>query len=164
MRRAHVVWLVAGLSCASPPAPAAVPAPAPADTTAPVLLPPAMDLTGGWATGSVNEPPAGAVVLHPACTYHPPVWIIEQSGNVLRTWAFPATYDQGIARRDDGMARVSPSLGTISGADVVIADGDTRWALRYDSLTGHLRGTRNGQPFWAARQVAVRVGACPGVP
>ncbi len=164
------VWIAAALvvgalACASAkrtaPAPATTP---PVQDTKVELLPPAVDLTGGWTTGSGNEPPPGPVVHHPSCTYNPAVWIVRQSGNTLKAWVMPESFNQGIVRAGPGPAKVAGSPGTISGADVVIDDGVDRYVLRYDRDSGHLRGTRNGAPFWAARQKVVRTEACPGVP
>jgi hypothetical protein len=124
--------------------------------------PPAVDLSGGWATGDANEPPNGPVRQQPSCAYNPAVWIIQQTGNALRAWAFPESYNQGIARREP-LARISPDSGTISGNDVRIAGDGSHIVARYDSVSGHLRGTRNDRPFWAARQIIIRE-ACPGIP
>jgi hypothetical protein len=55
-------------------------------------------------------------------------------------------------------------VGRISGADVTIRLGDSRYLLRYDSTSGHLRGTLNGAPFWAIRQEIVRPQGCIPVP
>ena len=152
------------VSCVAPaPPPASLPVSNP-DTARVELLAPVTDLSGGWATGSANEPPPGPVVQHPSCAYNPPVWIIEQAGNKLKAWAFPESFNQGIVRAGPGPMRVAGAPGTISGADVLIADGESRFVLRYDADSGHLRGTRNGVPFWAARQKIVRAEACPGFP
>ncbi len=157
--------LVGALACTSarrtPAAPAATP---PLSEPKVDLLAPAVDLSGGWTTGSGSEPPPGPVVHRPPCTYHPAVWIIEQSGNTLKAWVMPESFNQGIARAGPGPEKVAGSPGTISGADVVIDDGQDRFVLRYDRDSGHLRGTRNGAPFWAARQMIVRTEACPGIP
>ena len=128
------------------------------------LVAPATDLSGGWATGNANEPPPGPVVQRPSCAHNPAVWIIEQKGNTLKAWAFPESFNQGIKRSEPGPQRVAGSPGTISGVDVLIVDGESRFVLRYDAESGHLRGTRNGLPFWAARQNIVRAEACPGIP
>jgi hypothetical protein len=158
------VLVAGGVACASANARTA-PAPTPPLHGAKVdLLPPAVDLSGGWATGSGNEPPPGPVVRHPSCAYNPAVWIIEQTENTLKAWLMPESFNQGIARRGPGPAKVVGSPGTISGADVVIDDGQDRFVLRYDHDSGHLRGTRNGTLFWAARQQVVRTGECPGIP
>ena len=125
---------------------------------------PATDLSGGWATGTVNEPPAGPVRVAPECAYNPAVWVIQQSGNALTAWEFPESFNQGIKSADPGPRRIGGVPGTISGADVRIADADVRFVLRYDAASGHLRGTRNGSPFWAARQNVIRAQACPGIP
>ena len=50
------------------------------------------------------------------------------------------------------------------GSPVLIVDAESRYVLRYDAESGHLRGTRNGAPFWAARQIIARAEACPGIP
>jgi hypothetical protein len=92
------------------------------------------------------------------------VWLIQQSGNTLKAWAFPESFNQGIVRAGPGPERVAGAPGTISGGDVVIADGEVRFVLRYEAESGHLRGTRNGVAFWAARQTIVRTEACPGIP
>lgn len=141
----------------------AVPTATPESTTV-ELMAPATDLSGGWATGSINEPPPGPVRLHPPCANNPAVWIIRQSGNALEAWAFPESFNQGIMRADPGLRRIAGVPGTISGVDVRIEDGETTFVLRYDAESGHLRGTRNGAPFWAARQVIARGEACPGIP
>jgi hypothetical protein len=156
--------LAAQLSCVSPGAqPGSDPADHP-DSAKVALLAPATDLSGGWATGSDNEPPPGPVIRYPSCAYNPAVWLIEQSGNMLKTWEFPESFNQGIVRADARPARVAPTPGTISGSDVLIADADSKFVLRHDPESGHLRGTRNGAPFWAARQKIIRTEACPGIP
>ena len=166
MRRSwRVAVLASGFLAGCAPAQSRVaPPPAPAESVTVALLPPAVDLSGGWATGSANEPPPGPVVLHPSCTYNPPVWLLEQKGNALKAWLFPESFNQGVKRAGPGPEKVAPAIGTISGADVRIDDGTYRFELRFDPESGHLRGTRNGAPFWAARQTIVRTEACPGVP
>lgn len=158
MRSMPFIVLVC-LACSSPPPQAA---PLARDTVIVEMRSPATDLSGGWATGTANEPPAGPVRPHPSCAYNPPVWVIQQKGNALETWEFPESFNQGIARADV-VQRTRSVRGTISGADVRIADDGVRLILRYDEASGHLRGTRNGAPFWAARQVIVRE-SCPGIP
>ena len=164
IRMAMALGIVAQLSCATTGSPAASVPPADPDTARVELLAPVTDLSGGWATGSASEPPPGPIMLHPSCAYNPAVWIIRQSGNTLTAWAFPESFDQGIKRVDPGLQRVAGARGTISGADVLIMDGESRFVLRYDVESGHLRGTRNGVAFWAARQSIVRTEACPGIP
>ena len=164
IRLAIALGIGAQLSCVTtvpPPAPAP---PGDADTARVDLLAPATDLSGGWATGSSNEPPPGPVVLHPSCAHNPAVWIIQQSGNTLTAWAFPESFNQGVKRAEPGPQRTAGSPGTISGGDVLIVEGASRLVLRYDAESGHLRGTRNGVAFWAARQKIVRAEACPGIP
>lgn len=133
-------------------------------STSVTLLPAGVNLTGSWATGTGLEPAVASFTLHPSCTYNPPAWIIQQAGNLVEAWAFPESYNQGIVVKGPGQARIAAARGTVSGLDVAIDDGETRYALRYDETSRHLRGTRNGERFWAVRQEVVRMQACPGVP
>lgn len=164
IRVAVALGIGAVWSCVTPGPPATSLPSGNADTVKVHLLTPVTDLSGGWATGSTNEPPRGPVVLHPSCAYNPAVWLIQQSGNTLKVWAFPESFNQGIKRAEPGPQRVEGSPGSISGVDVVITDGESRFVLRYDAESGHLRGSRNGVAFWAARQIIVRTEACPGFP
>jgi hypothetical protein len=164
IRMAIALGIGVQVSCVSTGPQSASAPPRNSDTSRVELLAPATDLSGGWATGTTNEPPPGPVVQRPPCAHNPAVWIIEQSGNTLKAWAFPESFDQGIKRAEPGPQRVAGSPGTISGVDVLIVDGESRFVLRFDAESGHLRGTRNGGPFWAARQKIVRAEACPGIP
>ncbi|MDB4898253.1 MAG: hypothetical protein JWN53_61 [Gemmatimonadetes bacterium] len=123
---------------------------------------PAVDLSGSWATGSGPEPTVAKFTVHTECNYSPAAWILQQTGDSLMAWTFPARRSQGIARKD------TPSLqgasGTVSGLDVTLVDGVSRYALRYDTASGHLRGTRDGSPFWAIRQEMVRPQGCIPIP
>lgn len=162
-----LIALVAVIGCA-PPGPrieAPPPAPAPAAADEIGTIPPAVNLTGAWTTGSGNgEPPVRTVVTHIECTNNPASWVIEQRGDSIRAWTFPETFNQGVATEDPGLARITPATGRISGAEVRIVDAESRYRLRYDSTSNHLRGTLNGRPFWAVRQVVVRLGACGAIP
>jgi hypothetical protein len=163
IRMAVALGIGVQLSCMSPQPPAASVLRNP-DTARVELMPPVTDLSGDWATGSAYEPPSGPVVLHPSCANNPAVWIIQQEGNTLKAWALPASFNQGIKREGPGPERIAASPGTMSGADVLIAEEGVRYVLRYDAESGHLRGTRNGVPFWAARQVIARGEICLGIP
>jgi hypothetical protein len=164
IRVAIALGIVAQVSCVTTGRPTApVPLSNP-DTARVELLAPVTDLSGAWATGSVNEPPPGPIVQYPSCVNNPAVWIIQQSGNTLKAWAFPESFNQGIKRAEPGPQRVASSPGTISGVDVLIVDGESRFVLRYDAESGHLRGMRNGAAFWAVRQSIVRLETCPGIP
>jgi hypothetical protein len=156
--------LGAQVSCVTARPPAASLPPATADSAKVELRAPITDLSGNWTTGSANEPPPGPVVQRPSCAYHPALWIIQQAGNTLTAWALPERFNQGIVRAGPGVQRVAGSPGTISGVEVLIADGESRFVMRYDAESGHLRGTRNGVAFWAARLQIVRTEACPGIP
>jgi hypothetical protein len=152
------------VACASANSGIAPALPAPRDSGHVALSPPAVDLSGSWATGSGSAPPAGPVVEHPSCAYNPATWIIQQTGNTLKAWSFPESFNQGVARAGPGPEKVAAAPGTISGTDVRIDDGTVRLLLSYDPESGHLLGTRDGAPFWAARQTIVRTEACVGIP
>lgn len=158
--------LVAVIGCAPPVPPIqAPPAPAPVAADEIGTFPPAVDLTGAWTTGSgEGEPQVPTVVTHTECTNNPATWVIEQRGDSIRAWAFPETFNQGVATKDPGVARITPATGRISGVEIRIADAESHYRLRYDSVSHHLRGTLNGRAFWAVRQVVVRPGACGAIP
>jgi hypothetical protein len=122
-----------------------------------------VDLTGSWATGSGGEPAVSRIVLHPECNYSPATWVIQQSGDTVRAWAFRESYSKGTASTET-VARVAAAEGHVSGMHLVMSTGHERYALHYDSTSGHLRGTLNGAPFWAVRQDIVRTKECPAVP
>jgi hypothetical protein len=126
------------------------------------IRPAAVDLSGAWATGSTNEPAVRRVALRLQCNYTPALWILEQRGDSVRAWAIPESRAQGVRAPEP----VSPAAaeGRISGVNLTMRIGDTRYVLRYDSTSGHLRGTLNGAPFWAIRQDLVRPDGCIPVP
>ena len=128
------------------------------------LIPPAVDLTGSWYVGTGTEPRVSSITLHPGCANNPAEWVIRQAGSAIEAWAFPESFNQGIVRPGPGPARVVPARGTISGVDITLDDAGSRVSMSYDSVSSHLRGTRDGRPFWAVRQAIVRTEACPGIP
>jgi hypothetical protein len=154
----------AAAACSASPRSKAVEHPAPAT---PIIDPVRtghanVDLTGGWATGSGDEPTAKQIVLRPECNYSPAVWIIQQNGDTVRAWAIPASHAQGVATRQSVSA--VPLEGWISGVDLTLGTSGTRYRLHYDSTSTHLRGTLNGASFWAVRQQIVRPTGCIAVP
>jgi len=118
-----------------------------------------VNLSGSWATGSVAEPAAQRIVLSPQCNYHPALWLIEQDGDSVRAWTIPESRDQGIATRQPVSTTV-PTVGRVSGVELRMGASGARYVLRYDSTSGHLRGTLNGAPFWAVRLDVVRPEGC----
>src|SRR5688500_378882 len=114
IRVAVALGIFAAASCATPAPPASPVRPGSPDTATVELLAPVTDLSGGWAIGSGNEPPPGPVVLHPSCALNPAVWIIQQTGNTLKAYSFPESFNQGIVRAGQGPARIAGSPGTIS--------------------------------------------------
>ena len=134
---------------------------APAGCVDALTTPAPFDLSDSWLTGDEgNEPAPTEIVLHTDCANHPAAWVLRQEGDRLEAWDFAASFDQGIVRAQP-VARIAPDLGRVVGVDVTIGDGHR---LRFDPESGHLRGTRDGRPFWAVRQRVVRPGQCPGIP
>jgi hypothetical protein len=135
----------------------------PVPISAPVpTAPAAIDVTGTWATGSAGEPEAKRIVLRPQCNYGPAVWILEQYGDTVHAWVMPESWAKGVPT--PRAVSSTPSVGRVSGVDVVIGTSDARYVLRFDSTSGHLRGTLNGAPFWAVRLEIVRPEGCIAVP
>lgn len=118
---------------------------------------PAVDLTGSWMTGRENEPDAREVVLRPQCNYSPRTWIIDQTGDTLRAREIPERFAQGVPTPP---VQMEAAVGRISGVDARLEMSGLRYVLRYDSTSGHLRGTLNGAPFWAARQKIIQPPGC----
>lgn len=165
MRRKLLPLLMVAGACSATPASRAAER---ADVAAPIVdslptRPAEVDLNGTWATGSANEPTARRLQLQPPCNFGPAIWALDQRGDTLRLWVIPESHAQGIATRGPAASSV-PLMGRISGVDVVLGAAATRYRLRYDSTSGHLRGTLNGAPFWAVRQDIVRPQGCIPVP
>jgi hypothetical protein len=156
--------LCAAVACsASTRSPASARAAATAPTVSPARSGHAdVDLTGEWATGTAGEPEAKQIVLRPQCNYSPGVWILEQRGDTVRAWTIVASWAKGTASTEP--LNRSAAEGWVSGVDVTIGTSGARYLLRYDSTSGHLRGTLNGAPFWAVRLEIVRPERCIPVP
>lgn len=120
--------------------------------------PAAVDLTGGWATGSTGEPDVRRIELRPECNHHPAVWLLEQRGDTIHAWAIPASRTQGVTSAQPASAAAAE--GRVSGVDLTLRMAGASYVLRYDSTSGHLRGTLDGAPFWAVRQDIVRPQGC----
>jgi hypothetical protein len=122
-----------------------------------------VDLTGTWATGSTGEPAVRRIVIRPECNYMPSLWALQQRGDTVRLWMIAESRAQG-TRSTQPVSSTTALQGWVSGLDLRIGAAGARYALRYDSTSGHLRGTLNGAPFWAVRQDIVRPGQCIAVP
>jgi hypothetical protein len=122
----------------------------------------AVDLTGAWATGSAAEPAVPRIVIRPQCNYSPALWVLQQNGDTVRAWVIPESRAQGI-RSLEVISKVAAE-GRVSGVDLIMGAAGARYVLRYDSTSGHLRGTLNGAPFWAVREDIVRPQGCIPVP
>jgi hypothetical protein len=132
-----------------------------ADDTLPIE-PGDRDLSGSWITGSTDEPTVRSIMSRPQCTHSPGFWSVEQRGDTVKAWTIPESHAQGIA--SPILQRPRPVEGRLVGRQLVMSDGSTHFRLRYDSASGHLRGTLNGAPFWAVRLQIVRPQGCLPVP
>ena len=124
--------------------------------------PAAVDLSGAWASGSTGETDVPRLVLRLQCNYTPALWVMDQRGDTVRAWAIPESRAQGVRARDP-VSRVAAE-GRLRGVNLTMKLGTSRYVLRYDSTSGHLRGTLNGAPFWAVRQDIVHAQGCIPVP
>jgi hypothetical protein len=136
-----------------------------------------LGLSGAWATGSTGEPAVPRIVIRPPCNFSPALWLLQQNGDTVRAWAIPGSYAQGVSASHP-LSTVAAAEGRLSGVDLTMSvarstllpqsDSPTtpteRYILRYDSTTGHLRGTLNGAAFWAVRQDVVRPEGCEPIP
>ena len=126
------------------------------DSVAPT--PARIDLTGTWATGSNAEPQVRRVQLRLECNYTPPLWILQQAGDTVSAFLLPEGRPQG-ARPPDPPPNI-PAKGRILGLSLTLEEPGSRYVLHYDPTSEHLRGTLNGQPFWAVREDVVRATGC----
>jgi hypothetical protein len=122
-----------------------------------------MDISGTWVGGTGPEPSVPVVMVEAQCRYTPPVWVLEQHGDTVLSYRFPEHWEQGTASRETRV-RAPSAIGRMSGAMIVLLEGKDKFRLQFDSASGHLRGTRNAEPFWAARQEIARKELCPAVP
>lgn len=130
-----------------------------------LIVPAPFDLSGSWFIGKgAAEPAVPIVTFHTECVYHPAAWVLRQTHDTVEAWSFPETFDQGIHRPDSPLAKLAPDRGRVSGLDLTIETETSQYRLRYDPESGHLRGTLNGVPFWAVRQVVMQPSPCPGIP
>lgn len=117
-----------------------------------------VDLTGTWATGSLDEPDVRRVSLQLQCNHMPPLWVLQQGGDTVSLWQIPESYTQGVPSRQ-AVSKVALK-GRLSGSDLTLEMPGTRYVLHYDSASGHLRGTLNGAPFWAVPQDVIHPTGC----
>ena len=121
-----------------------------------------VDLSGAWATGSTGEPDVPRIVIRPECNYSPSRWVIQQNGDSVRAWVIPESRAQGVASRHP--VSTAAAVGRVSGVDLTMSIAGGRYVLRYDSTSGHLRGTLNDAPFWAVREEIERPEGCVPIP
>jgi hypothetical protein len=101
-------------------------------------------------------------VLHPQCNYSPSLWIIQQDGDMVRAWMIHESWAKGVPNAQ--AVSNAPAEGRVSGVDLIIGTSGARYVLRFDSTSGHLRGTLSGAPFWAVPLDIVRPQGCIAVP
>ena len=121
-----------------------------------------LNLDGEWAIGTGPEPELKRIVRELQCNYTPGSWVIRQTALALEAYTRPESRAQGIATRV--MASPVTTTGRISGLDVRLDDSASHYRLRYDPASEHLRGTLNGRPIWAIREVLKRPERCVAVP
>lgn len=122
-----------------------------------------VDLTGIWATGRTGEPAARRIVITVECNYTPSLWALQQNGDTVRLWVIDESRSQGV-RSTQNASKLPSAMGFVAGVDLTMSAVGTRYVLRYDSTSGHLRGTLNNALFWAVREQIVRPGPCIPVP
>lgn len=122
-----------------------------------------LDLSGRWLSGSDSEPSVREIRLQRDCRYTPAAWLLDQRGDSVYAWQMKEQYAKGVA--EPPQPRPAMATGRLRGRTLRLSDGANRWVLQYDGPSGHLRGTLNGKPFWAMRQVLDGpTEACIGVP
>jgi hypothetical protein len=121
------------------------------------------DIDGVWVGGTGAEPKQRVQVAEAQCLYHPAAWALEQRGDTVFSYHFPESWEQGVARTDPPISK-APALGRVRRDTIYLRDGSETYVLRYDAVSGHLRGTRNGEPFWALRRQEIHREQCPAVP
>jgi hypothetical protein len=121
-----------------------------------------VDLSGAWATGSAGEPDVPRIVIRPPCNVGPALWVIQQNGDSVRAWVIPESHAQGVPSPHP--VSMVAAEGKVSGVNLTMSISGSRYVLRYDSTSGHRRGTLNGAPFWAVRQEIVRPEGCVAIP
>lgn len=109
--------------------------------------PTASNLSGAWATGSADEPSVRHFVVRPRCNFTPGYWALEQQGDTVRAYTMPPSWAKGIP------TPVRPAIEEVEGRMrrglLSLGKAPTGYRLRFDSVSGHLRGTYKGAPFWA---------------
>jgi len=131
-------------------------------------------LSGGWLFGAEGPEPKASVVSVPQRCWNGGVdFTLKQSGNKLTGAARWTEPSGGVARnssRDESETLTGTRDGdhvVLNGRHVVVTTGYAfpsvpdgsqensktivHYDLRLDHKTGHLVGTRDGQPFWLAR-------------
>ena len=110
-----------------------------------------LDLSGRWITGASDEPTAREIRYQRDCRYTPGAWLLDQSGDSVYAWPMKEQWAKGTASPPEPMPR--QATGRLRKHHLILSDGSDRWVLDYDGRSGHLRGTLNGKPFWAMRQI-----------
>lgn len=143
--------------------------PSPTDCGEPVVL------AGTWRLGVGDEPPPGPVTDGETCISRPEFHALSQDGPTLRAIWSPRYQMRGIPPREQLREELA---GQVCGSEVTLTGwrwaqqlmpGPTpedpqreavEWRLSYDAASGHLRGTRNGEPGWGAPLTVLPPGDC----
>lgn len=120
-----------------------------------------VDVSGAWATGRSTEPADRRVSVRPECNVSPALWILQQRGDTVSAFSFAPFHAQGVP---SSPVSTRVAEGRVSGMDVNMRGAGGTFVLRYDSTSGHLRGTLNGAPFWAIPLDVVRPEHCIPIP
>jgi hypothetical protein len=139
-------------------------------------------LSGSWLYGAGRPEPKEAVVVVARCwNADVAVRLVESAGKVTGTitWIPVAQGAVPTHRREESERLTGTRVGdrvTLTGEHRVVevlaypampanpTATSVRYALRVDRRTGHLVGTRDGQPFWLA-PIKIRPTVCgPGPP
>ena len=133
----------AGAPGALPGAGPATPTPRPAASTTVSVA----DLTGTWVFGSRGEPAPGAQAT---CAPDQVLTLAQEGERLLGA----VSTRSGIVRQLEDLegenVRGQVTLAGTYRGNLSDEGAEVAYALSFDAASGHLRGTRLGEPFWAA--------------
>ena len=118
-------------------------------------------MSGAWATGREGEPAQRRLTLRPECNVSPALWILQQRGDSVSAMAFAPFHGQGVP---SSPVSTRVAEGRVSGLDVIMRGAGGQFVLRYDTVSGHLRGTLDRMPFWAVPLDVVQPENCIAIP
>jgi hypothetical protein len=151
--------VLAGCTVSVVPTPGATGSPVPGSSQRPSTAPSSTpapsastftldDLSGSWTFGSTAEPAAGPVTVR-CIGYAATTLDLRQTGTAVTGTEAVCMGPCRLTERLTGMR--GPSHLDLTGT---APEGNVTYSLDLVASTGHLVGTRNGQPYWAARAVS----------